>query len=219
MRWSVEGRASHRVDLWIALVLGIGLAVGGAVAALLYAGDDARRAQVLLAVVGAELATGREPALSIGLAAGMDWVTAATITTTIELVLLLVGYPFIVLAGDWVRERRAVKRLFARAEARARRKPNAGVVMLGALTLAPFVPVGALTSVLVGELLRLPSRYLLPVLATALVLANIATAYATSRLISLFPHPELVAAGMTALLLVGAGVAWLVHRARSRPQA
>ena len=206
------GRVPRR-DVWVAAVLGAAIAA----TALAFLAVHPQK-PALLVLLTVEIAGGRETGIPAGLAAGLSWTDAAIATSLIELTSLFALFPLLVALAAGLHRVRWFERHLARAQAYARRNPDVDVLALGALTFTPFLPVGALTSVLIGELLLLPSRYLLPVLATALVLANVLTAYATSRLISLFPHPELVAAVMTGLLLVGAGVAWLVHRAR-RPRA
>lgn len=198
-----------RRDVLVAPVLGALFAA----AALAYLFLHPRRGALLL-LLGVEVAAGREAGIPAGLAAGLGWTDAALATTLIELTSLFGLFPLLVGLATGLHKVSWLEKHLARAQDYARRNPDVDVLALGALTFMPFLPVGALTSVLIGELLRIPSRYLLPVLAGALLLANVATAYATARLLDLFPNPQLVAAGMTALLLVGAGVAWLVHRAR-----
>lgn len=197
----------RRRDVPIAAAIGVGIAL--AAIGYFLASEQKPALLVLLAV---EVAAGREAGIPAGLAAGLDWRAAALATSFIELTSLFLLFPVLVALAAGLHKLAWLERHLARAQDYARRNPDVDVLALGALTFMPFLPVGALTSVLIGELLRLPSRYLLPVLAAALVLANVAMAYATARLISLFPDPRLVAAAMTALLLVGAGVAWLVHR-------
>ena len=158
----------------------------------------------LLLVASAELVAGRETALTTAVARGVPWARAATLTTGIEWSMLLVGTPLLVLGGDWVRERRWVRRRLARAEAYARRRPRAGVLALAALTLMPFVPVGALTSVLVGEVLTLPLVLLLPALALAELLANVGFALLASRTLGLLPDPAWAAALVAGALLLTA---------------
>lgn len=198
-----------RRDVLVAGILGAAFAA----TALAYLFLHPQRAALLL-LLGVEIAAGREAGIPAGLAAGLGWPDAAIATSLIELTSLFALFPLLVGLATGLHKVGWLEKHLARAQDYARRNPDVDVLALGALTFMPFLPVGALTSVLVGELLFLPSRYLLPTLATALVLANLATAYATARLLDLFPNPQLVAAGMTALLLVGAGVAWLVHRAR-----
>lgn len=198
-----------RRDVRVSLAIGILIAA----AALAYFFASPRKA-ALLVLLGVEIAAGREAGLPAGIAAGLDWREAALATSLIELTSLFILFPFLVMLAAGLHRVAWLESHLARAQAYAQRNPDVDVLALGALTFMPFLPVGALTSVLIGELLRLPSRYLLPVLASALVLANVAMAYATARLISFFPEPRLVAAGMSALLLVGAGLAWLAHRRR-----
>lgn len=206
-------RVRTRLGMWTTLLVGLALAITGAALAGLVMAEDPARGRAILAVAATDLAAGREPALSLGLAAGLDWRTAAAVTSTVEVTLLFIGFPFLVLAGDWIREKPWAQRMFAKAEARARRRPNSGVVALGALTLAPFIPVGALTSVLVGEVLRLPRTRLLFGLAIANILANIAFGYATAVAIGLFANPALIAALAAGLLILAAVVGgWLASR-------
>ena len=200
----------RRPDALVAAALGALIALAALAYFLL---SDAKPALLILLAV--EIAAGREAGIPAGLAAGLGWREAALATSFIELTSLFLLFPLLVALAEGLHRVRWLERHLARAQDYARRNPDVDVLALGALTFMPVLPVGALTSVLVGELVRLPSRYLLPVLATALLCANVLTAYATARLLSFVPDPRLVAAGMTALLLVGAGAAWLLHRRRS----
>ena len=175
--------------------------------------------QALLLLLTVEIAAGREASIPAGLAAGLSWRDASIAATLIELTSLFLLFPLLVGLATGLHKVRWLEAHLARAQDYARRNPDVDTLALGALTLMPFLPVGALTSVLIGELLRLPSRYLLLVLAAALVPANLLTAYATARLLAFFPQPQLVAAAMAALLLVGAALAWLAHRRKGTPQA
>lgn len=198
-----------RRDVWVAG------SVGGliALAALAwFALHDQKPA--LLALLAVEIAGGREPSIPVGLASGLSWQDAALATSLIELTSLFLLFPLLVALAAGLHKVRWLETHLARAQDYARRNPDVDTLALGGLTLLPFVPVGALTSALVGELLRLPSRWLLPVLAAALVLANLSFAWATAAVLSFLPHPQLVAGGMAALLLVGAGALWLAHRRR-----
>jgi hypothetical protein len=202
-----------RKDAQLAGVLGIALAA----TAIVYLFGHAQR-EALLILLTIEILGGREASIPAGLAQRLDWRTAATAVSLIELTSLFLLFPLLVALAAGLRKMRWLDTMLARARAFALRNPDVDVLALGALTLMPFLPVGALTSVLIGELLRLPSRYLLPTLAVSLVLANVITAYAMDRLISIFPDPQLVAGVMTGLLLVGAGTAWAAHRFRgARP--
>lgn len=194
------------LGLGVALLAAMGLLLAGLVA------RDAAGPYLLLASV--ELIAGREAAIPAGLTEGLAWHEAAFATTMIEWTMLLLGFPLLVLAGDRLARVRRVEALFHRARVYAQRRPATGVLALGALTLAPFVPVGALTSVLVGEFLGLPSRRLVPVLLGAELVANVTFAYSADAVFGLFPHPRLVAGVASALLLVGALVSALVGRRR-----
>ncbi|HWH08068.1 MAG TPA: hypothetical protein VNX21_02645 [Candidatus Thermoplasmatota archaeon] len=189
----------RRPLLWT--LFGLGLLLAAALAAWVAGAPDRER----LAVVAAtELAAGREAALSTGLALNVPWARAAALTTGIEWSMLLVGAPLLVLGGDWLRERPWVRRRLARAEAFARERPRTGVLALAALTLTPFLPVGALTSVLIGEVLALPLRLLLPALALAELAANFGFAFLASHALGLLPDPRLGAALMAGALLLAA---------------
>lgn len=186
----------RRPLLWTLLALGLALAT--TTAAWVATAPDRGR---LTLVAATELAAGRETALSTALAADVPWTRAATLTTAIEWSMLLIGAPLLILGGDWVRERRLVRRHLARAEAYARKRPRTGVLALAALTLTPFFPLGALTSVLIGEVLTLPMVLLIPALALAELVANFGFAFAASRALGLFPDPRLGAVLMVAVLL------------------
>ena len=186
----------RRALLWT--LVAAGLLVAAALATGVLLADD--RA-ALLVVTATELAAGRETALTTALALGVPWARAAALTTGIEWTMLLVGAPLLVLGGDWIRERQIVRRRLARAEAYARSHPRAGILALSAMTLAPFVPVGALTSVLVGEVLTLPQRKLVPALALAELIANVTFAVAASRALAVLPDPRAAAAVMAVVLL------------------
>lgn len=201
----------RRRDVPIAGAIGVLFAV----VSLLYLLASEQRGK-LLVLLALEIAGGREASLPAGLATGLTWREAAVAASLIELTALFALFPVLVALASGLHKVRWLESLLARAQAYARKNPDVDVLALGALSFMPFLPVGALTSALIGEMLRLPSRYLLPVLAGSIVIANIVTAYALARLIALFPHPELVAAGMTLALLLGAGIAALVHRWRRR---
>lgn len=206
--------ARTRPDALVAFGLGVAIALG----ALLFFALHPQKPE-LLALLAAEIAGGREVGIPTGIALGLGWQSAAVATTFIELTSLFLLFPLLVALAAGLHQVRWLESSLTKAQDYARRNPDVDVLALGALTFAPFVPVGALTSVLIGELLRLPSRYLLPVLAAALVLANIVTGFATAKVLSFFPNPQLVAAMMTALLLLVAAGAWLVHRLRRRAAA
>lgn len=199
--------AVQRRDVWVSLVLGLVLAVASL--GYLAASEDRNPLLVLLAV---EIAAGREAGIPAGMAAGLDWKTAAAATTLIEWTSLFLGFPLLALLGTALHRVALIERLSARAQRFAAERPDVGILTLGALTLMPFLPIGALTSVLIGEILRLPTKRLLPVLAASLLLANIAFGAATAAVLDFVPNPRLVAAGMAGLLVLGAGVAALVHR-------
>lgn len=199
----------RRPDAWTALLLGALLLATGAL--LLWASPH--RAP-LLGMLGVELVAGREAALPTGIALGLPWTLAALANVWTEWTMLLLGFPLLALAGDRLLRVPRIEALFHRARAFAHARPNVGVLALGGLTLAPFLPIGALTSVLVGEILGLPQRRLVPILLLAEVAANVTYAYAASAVAGLFPDPRLVAAlGALALLLVAAVGAWAGRRA------
>lgn len=200
-----------RADVFVAGALGIALLTA---TILFFLGHPQNRALLILLAV--ELPAGREASIPAGLAAGLEWHTAAVAVNLIELTILFLLFPLLVALATGLHKVGWLESTLARAQAYAKRNPDVDVLALGALTFMPFLPVGALTSVLIGELLRLPSKYLLPTLAVSLVIANVLMAYATDRLLAFFPDPRLVAAIMTLLLLGGAGIAWLVHRVKSR---
>ena len=188
------------------ILLAVGLVLLGALAARGEAGP-------YLVLGGAELIGGREAAIPAGLSVGLTWPQAAFATTLIEWTMLLLGFPLLVLAGARLARVRRVEAAFHRARVHAQKNPSTGVLALGALTLAPFLPVGALTSVLVGEFLGLPSWRLLPVLLAAEVLANVTVAFSAAAVLDLFPHPQLVAAAASLALVGGAlASAWLARR-------
>lgn len=197
----------QRRDVWVSL--GLGLLLAGASLAYLAASDERNPLLVLLAV---EIAAGREAGIPAGIAAGLDWQTAAIAVTLIEWTSLFLGFPLLALLGAALHRMPVVERMSARAQRFAAERPDVGVLSLGALTFMPFLPVGALTSVLIGEILRLPSQRLLPVLAASLALANLAMGAVTAAVLDFVPDPRLVAGGMAALLVAGAAIAALVHR-------
>ena len=199
----------RRADVLVAGTLGVLLAAASLAYLLLHPQRPA-----LLVLLAAEIAGGREASIPTGLAQGLGWTTAATAASLIELTSLFLLFPLLVGLAAGLHKVRALEGLLSRAQAYAQRNPEVDVLALGGLTLMPFLPVGALTSVLIGELLRLPSRYLLPTLAGALLLANVSLAWATAKLLSYLPRPELVAAGMAGALLLVAGLAYLWHRRR-----
>lgn len=203
--------ARTRPDAIVAFVVGLGVAT----CALLYFALHPQKPE-LLALLAAEIAGGREVGIPTGIGVGLTWQSAAIATTLIELTSLFLLFPLLVALAAGLHHVRWLETSLARAQDYARRNPDVDVLALGALTFIPFVPVGALTSVLIGELLRLPSRYLLPVLAAALVLTNVVTGFATAKVLSFFPNPQLVAGIMAAILLLVAAGVWLAHRMRRR---
>lgn len=202
-----------RKDAVVALALGtILLALDVALLGALLARGAAGPYLVL---GSAELVAGREGAIPAGISVGLSWTQAALATTLIEWTMLLLGFPLLVLAGARLARVQRVEAAFHRARVYAHENPSTGVLALGALTLAPFVPVGALTSVLVGEFLGLPSWRLLPVLLAAEVLANVTVAFSAAAVLDLFPHPQLVAALASLALVAGAlASAWVARRKR-----
>lgn len=187
----------RRPLLWT--LFGVGLTLGTTVAAWIATAPDRGR---LALIAGTELAAGRETALSTGLAAGIPWSRAATVTTGIEWTMLLVGAPLLILGGDLLRETKWLRKRLAKAEAHARKRPRTGILALASLTLMPFFPLGALTSVLVGEVLTLPQARLIPTLLAAEVAANFGFAYLAGKAIGLLPDPRLGAALIAGTLLL-----------------
>lgn len=206
-----RARRPMRKDAAVSLVLGAALLLAGLLALL-----ASPERPALLAQVGIHLAAGREAGIPAGLAAGLDWHTSAATALVQEWSMLLLGFPLLVLLGDRLHRWPPVARLTSKAEAYAQAHPNVGVFALGGLTLAPFLPIGALTSVLVGELLRLPAMRLLPVLMGAELLANLTVAIAAAAVFSAFPDPRLAAALVSAAMLVATLVGVLLARRRSR---
>lgn len=209
----IGGRV-RRPLLWTFLSLGV--ALGGGVGAWIGLASDRNR---LLLVAATELAAGRETALSTGLAAGVAWSRAATVTLGIEWTMLLVGAPLLILFGDVLRERPFLRKRLARAEAYAATRPRTGIVALSALTLMPFFPLGALTSVLIGEVLTLPQRKLIPALLASEVVANFAFAFLASQAIGLLPDPRMGAGIIAGTLLLAVIAVALWPRKRAQPTA
>lgn len=207
-------RPRMRQDAAVALAAGLVLLTlgGGLLGALMLRGD----AGPFLVVLGVELAAGREAAIPAGLSAGLAWHEAALTTNLIEWTMLLLGFPLLVLAGGRLARVRRVEVLFHRARLHAQAHPNTDVLGLGALTLFPFLPVGALTAVLVGEFLGLPSKRLLPVLLAAEVVANFGFALAASTFLGLFPDPRLPALLLASVLLAVAVAMAVVGSRRER---
>lgn len=188
-----------RRDALVALCGGLLLlALGATLLAGLALRDEAGPYLLVLTV---ELAAGREAAIPAGITAGLPWFQAALATNLIEWTMLLLGFPLLVLAGDRLARVRRVEALFHRARLRAQAHPTTGVIGLGALTLVPFLPVGALTAVLVGEFLGLPSKRLLPTLMAAEVAANLGFGLAAGAFLGMFPDPRLPALLLAGLLL------------------
>lgn len=198
-----------RRDVAVALTGGV-LLVATGVALLLLRPDPWPQ----LGTVGAELAGGREVAIPTAFSLGLPAPEAAATVLLVEWSMLLLGFPLLVLAGDRLARIPRVEALFHRARERAQAHPNTGVLALGALTLFPFLPVGALTSVLIGEFLGLPARRLVPTLMAAEVLAIVTVTASVYALLPLLPDPRLAAGLMAALLLLAALVGGLLGRRR-----
>lgn len=197
----------------MALVLGSALLCLGVV--LLLALHAAGQSRPYLITISVELLGGREAAIPAGLAAGLPWPSVAATTLLVEWTMLLLGFPLLVLAGHRLMRIPRVGVVFERARERAAARPGTGVLALAALTLTPFLPIGALTSVLIGEMLGLPSRRLLPALLLAELAANLLVAVSAAAVIRLFPDPRVAAgAASAALLLVALGGALAGRRRR-----
>ena len=194
-------RGRMRRDALVALAAGVALLVLGL--ALFARAALAGEGGPYVLLFSVELAGGREAAIPAGLYAGLTWPQAALATTLVEWTMLLLGFPLLVLAGARLARIRRVEAMFHRARVYAQERPATGVMALGALTLAPFVPVGALTSVLVGEFLGLPSHRLLPVLLGAELAANVAFAYSSAALLGVLPDPRILGALAAGMLLLG----------------
>lgn len=198
----------ERRDVRVALAVGIGLAAAGAGALARAPLQGAILLQASIHVVA-----GREAAIPAGLGAGLSWLASATAALWLEWSMLLLGFPLLVLLGERLHRIGRIRGLLDKAEAFARRRPDAGVLMLGGLTLMPFLPIGALTSALVGDTLGLPAGRLLATLMAAELIANVTVALAAASVIAYFPDPALAAfilAGV--ILLLGALLAVLPHR-------
>jgi uncharacterized membrane protein len=197
----------------VPIAFGLGLVVASVALAFVFA--SAKRG-ALLVLLAAEIVGGREPAIPAGIARGLSWQEAATATTLIELTSLFLLFPVLVGLASGLHRWPWLESTLRVAQRYAQRRPDVDVLALCGLTLAPFLPIGALSSVLVGEMLRLPSRWLLPGLAVTLVIANVSFAFAVGALLRSVPHPALVAGILSGALLLGAGVAWLAHRRADR---
>lgn len=164
----------------------------------------------VLAQVAAHLAAGREAGIPTGIAVGLGWRASFLAALLLEWTMLLAAFCALDLARErlrawpWARER------LERAEAWARGRERAGVLLLGGVTLMPFLPIGAITSLVVGEALALPALPLLATLMLAELAANLMVALAAASVVSLLPDPAL-AAGAMALLAVLLGL-WLARR-------
>lgn len=198
-----------RRDARIALVAGAALAALGAGALL-----AAPLRGPLALQLGVHLAAGREAAIPLGIGAGLSWSASATAALWLEWTMLLLGFPLIVLAGERLHRWRRVRAAIERAEAFAARRPDAGVLLLGGLTLMPFLPVGALTSLLIGETLRLPPARLVATLMAAELIANLTVALAADSVLAAFPDPALAALVIAGVIIaIGLLVALLPRRA------
>lgn len=148
------------------------------------------------------LAFGRETAIPAALATGTSWPLAFVAAQALEWSMLLLGFPLIVLFGEGLHHIGPIRRVLDRAESFAKLRPDAGILLLGAMTLVPWLPLGALTAVFIGEAVRLPSRKLVPVVALAELVANLSFAYFTAVAAARFPDPRLAAAAFAGLFLV-----------------
>lgn len=197
-----------RRDALVSLVAGAALAAASLAAFWIHPQRPRLALQAGLHLVG-----GREAAIPPGIGAGLSWPTSFAAALALEWSMLLLGFPLLVLAGGALRRWRRARDALAGAEAFAARRPDAGVLTLGGVTLMPFLPIGALTSVLVGEVLRLPSWKLIPTLLAAELVANLTMALAAAAVLAWLPHPFLTSLALAAALLAaGAVVAVKVHR-------
>lgn len=198
-----------RRDAWASLGLGLVLAIVSVATWFGIWTRDPRTATTMSVQTGLHLAFGREGAIPAGLAGGLTWMQSFLTAQALEWSMLFLGFPLIVLFGEALHHIRPIRRVLDAAEAFAHRRPNAGILALGGMTLVPWLPFGALTAVFIGEALRLPSRRLLPVIALAELLANLSFALATAFAVSRLPDPRLAAAaiaGVFILLSIGAAL-------------
>lgn len=201
-----------RRDAWISLVVGVLLATLSVIAWMTIRAEAPQDARAIAWQTGLHLAFGRETAIPAGLAAGLDWTQVFLAAQALEWSMLFLGFPLIVLFGEALHRIGPIRRVLDRAHEFATRRPDAGVLLLGALTLIPWLPFGALTSMFIGEAIGLPSRKLLPVIALAELLANFSFAYLTAFAIGFLPHPQLGAAALAAFFLVLAVGAMVLPR-------
>lgn len=191
----------ERRDAWLSLGLGVVLAGASLAGWAAVAANDAEAGGRFGLQIALHLAFGRETSIPAALAAGTEWPAAFLTAQALEWSMLFLGFPLIVLFGEGLHHIHVVRRVLDEAEAFARRRPDAGILALGALTLIPWLPVGALTAVFIGEAVHLPSRKLLPVIALAELLANLSFAYFTAAATSLFPDPRLAALAFAGVFL------------------
>lgn len=198
----------ERRDAKVALALGaalLALGFGALMRAPLREGTFAQ--------LGVHLLAGREAAIPLGIGAGLSWRASATAAVWLEWSMLLLGFPLLVLLGERIHRWKRAQATLQRAEDFARRRPDAGVLVLGGVTLMPFLPIGALTSVAVGETLGLPSGRLLATLAGAELIANVTVALASASVVSYFPDPALAALVLAGvMLLIGVAIGLLPRR-------
>lgn len=179
---------------------------------------SARHAGILASQTVAHAALGREAAIPLAIALGHSPLAAAAFSIWLGAINLLVGLPLLVALEKPLRKRfPRLDRWLAAKEAEAREMPPAqkatGLAGLALASVIPLIPVGALGSAVLGIALGYPIVPLVLTLLAALVVVDLAWAFASGWLTDALArvHP---AAQWALVLGVLAAVAWVTVRGK-----
>lgn len=174
---------------------------------------DAAWGQGLLAMMAAELVTGRELAIPLAAAAGVPplWIAATSILQNLGLAALIVpivgrGVEAAELAsGAWARFVRELHGAASRQVHQAR-----SAVALFVFMLVPFLANGAVIAGVIGVLAGLRPRAVAIVLSSAVLVTSLAWAYAHAWLADALASVDPLLAWLPAAIAGIAALVWVV---------
>lgn len=197
-------------------LIGFGLFCWGVLAALLIFlfSFDPQQGRALLAGIGAELVSGREGGVPVGLAAGAHALFVWQGSFLQDLGTAFTGYPVFLYFlhryhdRDWYIMRK-LRRIEATAESHEKYVKKWGPLGIGVFMLVPFLVNGPFVGLVLGRIAGIRTRKLLPVVVAATILTAAAWTFAFDAMIRLantfdprIPY-AIAAIALSAVLVLG----------------
>ncbi|MGB0653410.1 MAG: small multi-drug export protein [Thermoplasmatota archaeon] len=183
---------------------------------------DPAAARGIAAGVTAEVLTGREGGIPVGLQAGAPPLLMFEFSVGQDLVGVCFGYPLFLYALHRYHDRdnfamRRVRAIEAAAERRRHFVDRWGPLGLFAFMLVPFLVNGPLVGAVLGRLTGIPTKHLILPIIAATTVAAAAWTFALDRTFRLTNAVDprigyVIAGGVVAVIAIGSLVAWLRER-------